>query len=98
MGSPDRRGARVNYRIVVDGLLSEFSGGESVLLDLTRKRYHRLNEVGSFIWTVLEKEPSSEEALADALVERYQIERERARGTAVRFTKELLAMGLIEGS
>lgn len=88
----------MNYRIVVDGLLSEFAGGEAVLLDLTRKRYHLLNETAGFIWTVLEKAPSSEDALADALVAKYHIERDRARGTAARFTAELVTMGLVEES
>lgn len=86
------------YRIVIDGLLSEFSGGEAVLLDLTRKRYHQLNETAGFIWTALEKAPMDEDTLARALVERYKIEPERAQGTARRFTSELMAMGLIEAS
>lgn len=88
----------MTYRIVVDGLLSEFAGGEAVLLDLTRKRYHLLNETGGFIWTVLEKAPASRESLADALVSRYGIEPDRARETARRFVAELVSMGLIEES
>lgn len=86
------------YRIVVDGLLSEFKGGEAVLLDLTRKRYHLLNETGAFIWNTLEKTPSSEEALADALVEKYGIEHDQALLTAGRFAAELASMGLIEAA
>lgn len=86
----------MNYRIVVDGLLSEFSGGEAVLLDLTRKRYHLLNETAGFIWTKLEERPMTQEALAQALVSRYDIEHEQATKTAARFAAELVAMGLIE--
>jgi hypothetical protein len=86
----------MTYRIVVDGLLSEFASGDAVLLDLTRKRYHLLNETAGFIWTVLENAPSSEEELANALVAKYHIEPDRARGTAARFAGELVSMGLIE--
>lgn len=88
----------MKYRIVIDGLLSEFSGGEGVLLDLTRKRYHLLNPTAGFIWTALEKEPLTEDALADALVARYQIEPDRARQTATQFAAQLVDMGLIEAS
>jgi PqqD family protein of HPr-rel-A system len=88
----------MKYRILIDGLLSEFSGGEAVLLDLTRKRYHLLNQTAGFIWTALEKEPMTEEALAEALVAGYGIEPDRARGTASRFTTQLLDLGLIEAS
>ena len=84
------------YRIAIDGLLSEFAGGEAVLLDLTRKRYHQLNETAGFLWTVLEKAPASPEALADSLVEKYQIEPERATATAQRFAAELMTLGLVE--
>ena len=88
----------MTYRILVDGLLSEFSGGEAVLLDLSRKRYHLLNETAGFIWTKLEEAPMSEDALAEALVVRYGIEPERAHGTTARFTAELVSMGLIEAA
>lgn len=88
----------MKYRIVIDGLLSEFAGGEGVLLDLTRKRYHLLNPTAGFIWTALEKEPLTEDALADALVARYQIEPDRARRTAEQFASQLVDMGLVEAS
>ena len=88
----------MKYRIVIDGLLSEFSRGEGVLLDLTRKRYHLLNPTAGFIWTALEKEPLTEEALAEALVARYRIEPEQARNTAMKFAAQLVEMGLIEAS
>ena len=88
----------MKYRIVIDGLLSEFSGGEGVLLDLTRKRYHLLNPTAGFIWTTLETEPLSEDGLTEALVARYQIDAHQARQTATRFAAQLVDMGLVEVS
>jgi hypothetical protein len=88
--------ARVTYRIAIDGLLSEFADGESVLLDLTRKRYHTLNETAAFIWTLLEKTPLAGDEIAKRLIERYDIDQARADAAVTRFAEDLTSMGLVE--
>ena len=83
------------YRIAIDGLLTEFKDSDAVLLNLTRKRYHFLNDTGAFIWSVLEKGPTSEEDLVAALRQKYDLSDSQARATTRRFNEELMALELI---
>ena len=48
--------------------------GEIVLMSITRGQYYYLNQVGSYIWTHLAT-PCRVEAICEALMERYEVER-----------------------
>ncbi len=84
----------MNYRIQADAVLSEFKDGESVLLDLTRKQYHRLNATGGFIWRALEP-GAKEDAVVRGLCEEFDVSEAQARKSLLRFASELVELGLL---
>jgi Coenzyme PQQ synthesis protein D (PqqD) len=89
----------LTYRIAIDGLLSEFDGGESVLLDLGSQRYHRLNGTAAFLWNEIKERRHDQSSLTRALSSRYDLSEDRARASVLKFVKDLLDMRLIsEGS
>lgn len=53
-----------------------------------------LNAVGAFIWELLENE-QTEQSLTDALVERYEVDAERAHADVVAFLDKLQEAGAL---
>jgi hypothetical protein len=51
--------------------------GEAVLLNLSDKRYYRLNESAAFIWKALERGDGRDQVLS-SIVSEYDVERETA--------------------
>jgi hypothetical protein len=84
----------LNYKIQADAVLSEFKDGQAVLLDLTRKQYHRLNATGGFIWRALERGDEAD-AVVRALCEEFDVSEESARASLARFASGLVEMGLL---
>ena len=58
-----------------DVVVCELQGG-SALLDLHSSTYFRLNDTASFIWEQLGEGALSADALADKLIEVYEVEKE----------------------
>ena len=54
-----------------------------------------LNNVGAFLWTLLEEE-TDEDALAEALMEEYGIDRDRAHHSVQTFVEKLRKQDFME--
>lgn len=68
-------------------------GDEAVLVDLGAGRAIGLNETGSFIWPLIERE--CEAGIVRAVVRRFRIDAEVARAEVARFVGLLSERGLI---
>ena len=58
-------------------VVTEFEGGESVLVDLETKRYYQLNETATLIWQKLSA-GSSRIEIVDSLTSIYEVTAEDA--------------------
>ena len=77
-----------------DVLFQEVSG-ETVLLDLASEKYFGLDEVGTRVWQLL-NEGEGFAAMIDALLEEYEVERDRLEADVRDLLGALLEAGLIE--
>ncbi|HUQ48056.1 MAG TPA: PqqD family protein [Gemmatimonadaceae bacterium] len=68
--------------------------GEAVLLNLSDKRYYRLNESAAFIWKALERGESREEILA-SIVNEYDIDAATASDQLSDVVGGLVSKGLL---
>jgi len=69
--------------------------GEAVILELNAGEYYGLNQVGAFIWSLIQQ-PRSVGETCDAIVQKYAVERERCERDLNQLLNELLAAGLID--
>lgn len=58
-------------------VVTDFAGGEGILVDLNTKRYFQLNETAMIVWKGLEQGKSIGEIVAD-FTESYEVEPDRA--------------------
>lgn len=77
---------RVSFRLVRD---------EMALLDLETGVYYGLDEVGARMWELL-AEHGTVEAVAQRMLEEYDVAPEQLRGDLLRLVEELAAKRLIE--
>jgi hypothetical protein len=70
-------------------------GSDTVILELTAGRYFGVNSAGAIIWKLLQK-PTCVHSIRDALLEEYEVERERCEADLLGFLRELEASKLIE--
>lgn len=87
---PYFRPARNISARIVDGQLIILQPGSDELL--------RFNEVASFIWSVLEKEPADLESLVEAIVDEFEVDDRQAEEDLAIFLSEMQAQGLIESA
>ena len=73
---------------IVDGQLIILRPGSDELL--------RFNEVASFIWSILEKQPADSESLVQAIVDEFEVEADQAEEDLMAFLTEMTAQGLIQ--
>lgn len=59
-------------------VVTDFDGGEGILVDLNTKRYFQLNETAMIVWRGLEQNKSIGEIVAD-FTAHYEVEADRAR-------------------
>lgn len=69
-------------------------GGEVVLLHTQNWQYYEFDKVGTAIWGLLD-EPRTLSGLVDALMERYEVDRDRCSQDTGAFIEEMVAQGLI---
>lgn len=69
--------------------------GQAVVIVIDEQKLHTLNDVGTFLWGEV-GEGCAVSALVDALLESYDVERERATADVLQFVEELLALGALE--
>lgn len=58
-------------------VVTDFDGGEGILVDLNTKRYYQLNETAMIVWRGLEQGKSVGEIVAD-VTSAYEVETEKA--------------------
>jgi hypothetical protein len=68
--------------------------GEAVLLNLATGTYFGLNETGTRMWNLLREHGSTEKTL-EAILNEYQIDRERAQSDLQGLVDQLRERGLI---
>ena len=64
-------------------VVTDFDGGEGILVDLNTKRYYQLNETAMIVWRGLEQGKSVGEIVAD-VTSAYEVETEKATGSVQR--------------
>ena len=67
---------------------------ESLLMNIETGFYFRLNEVGNFIWPLLDRKQSDEEII-NKIVEEFDVQTEKAKSDFSSFIKELFSEKLI---
>ena len=77
-----------------DSVLVQPVGDETVLLDLDSGTYFTLDGVGTAIWREIEAGQGFD-AIVEAVVERYDVDREQAVSDTSELLTELLVRGLI---
>ena len=70
-------------------------GEESVILGLQNSVYYGVNPVGAAIWKLLQRKRSVAE-LRDAVLEEYDVEKERCERDVLDLLEKMQAEGLIE--
>lgn len=75
-------------------VLAAHLDGEAVLLDLSSKRYFRLNATGAAIWQGLEAGHGPEQ-IVDTLISQFEVEREVAVEAVEDLISDLTERGLL---
>ncbi len=76
------------------GCASRAVGEETLLFAESGDELHTLNEVGSFIWGVIDGKRSLG-AIVDSVCETYEVGRAIAEEDVARFMEELVAKGIL---
>ena len=58
-------------------VLTDFDGGEGILVDLNTKRYYQLNETAMVVWKGLEQGKTTNEIASD-ITSTYEVELDKA--------------------
>lgn len=85
--------ASTRYSRRADSIATEIDG-EAVVMSLATGRTYGLDKRGSRIWALLEQ-PSTVDALVQALLQQYDTTAEQCRADVVAFAEKLLALELI---
>lgn len=75
-------------------IVTEFSDGEAVLIDVRRKNYYQLNETALLIWRGLENQLSCKE-LAQQLLVNFDVTLEQAHDNILALFNDFQARNLI---
>ena len=59
-------------------VVTDFDGGEGILVDLTTKKYYQLNETAMIVWKGLEKGKTTGEIAAD-ITSSYEVAPDKAQ-------------------
>lgn len=78
-----------------DQVSSEVGDDETVMLGLREGVYFGTGGVGSLVWREV-RSPTSLGAIADTIVEQYEVDRDRCLADLFLFTQDLLDRGLVE--
>ena len=69
--------------------------GEAVILNLESGVYYSLDDVGAYIWSLIQ-EPRTVNEIRDAILEEYEVEPDRCERDIVALLEQLADAGLIE--
>lgn len=80
--------------VATEDVLSTTIDDETVILHESSGKYYGLNDVGTFIWNLLE-EPRTIEAICEAVTAEYDVEYERCERDVNEMVSELAEKGLV---
>lgn len=80
--------------VAAESALSTTIDGETVILHQDIGKYYGLNEVGTFVWELLD-EPRSVEELCEAVTEDYDVEHGRCRSDVENLLVDLAEKDLV---
>ncbi len=75
-------------------VVTDFDGGEGILVDLNTKRYYQLNESAMIVWKGLEQGKSINE-IVDDFMSTYEVEPDRAAVSVQRLVDSLQTYKLV---
>ena len=81
--------------VSVKNQISSDLGGEAVILNMNTGIYHGLNEVGAFVWNLIEQ-PQLVQDIQQRLLQEYEIEASVCKSDLFALLKDLQDAGLIE--
>ena len=64
-------------------VVTDFDGGEGILVDLNTKKYYQLNETAMAVWKGLEKGKTMSEIVAD-ITSKYEVTTDKATSSVQR--------------
>ena len=75
-------------------VVTDFDGGEGILVDLNTKRYYQLNETAMLVWRGLEQGKSVNEIVNDVTAS-YEVDTEHATNSVARLLDSFQAYKLV---
>ena len=78
--------------------VSRIVGGQALILDATHDEIRQLNEVGSFLWSLIVEASHTYNDILERLIAEFEVTRELARSDLDGFIEELESLNLIERS
>ncbi|GAA0266978.1 hypothetical protein GCM10009127_03230 [Alteraurantiacibacter aestuarii] len=78
-----------------DDVVSRSVGGEAVLLNLSSGTYFGLNEVGSAIWELLDKQSLNLAGICDQIEEEFDVTRDQLESDVAALVEKLLENDLL---
>lgn len=76
-------------------VVTDFHGGEGILVDLNTKRYYQLNETAMIVWRGLEQGKSTGEIVADFMAS-YEVEVDHAQSSVQRLLDRFQTYKLVD--
>ena len=77
-------------------VVSRFVSEQALILDTSQDEIRQLNEVGSFIWSLVLKSKHTHDDMLAAIIDHFDVTREIARSDLNLFLEELSSADLIE--
>jgi Coenzyme PQQ synthesis protein D (PqqD) len=78
-------------------VVTDFDGGEGILVDLNTKKYYQLNETAMVVWKGLEKGKTMSEIVAD-ITATYEVAPDRATLSVQRIVDNFQSYKLVGAS
>jgi coenzyme PQQ synthesis protein D (PqqD) len=75
-------------------VVTDFDGGEGILVDLNTKKYYQLNETAMVVWKGLEKGKTMNEIVAD-ITSQYEVAPEKATSSVQRIVDNFQTYKLV---
>ena len=75
-------------------VVTDFDGGEGILVDLNTKRYYQLNETAMVVWKGLEKGKTMSEIVAD-ITSNYEVAQDQATVSVQRIVDNFQSYKLV---
>ena len=78
-------------------MVTDFDGGEGILVDLNTKKYYQLNETAMVVWKGLEKGKTMNEIVAD-ITATYEVASDKATLSVQRIVDNFQSYKLVGAS